>query len=37
MRGDDLSTGNDLLQRKYNWIKQNIFKGIEYRNDFEPV
>ena len=34
---DDLSTGNDLLQRKYNWIKQNIFKGIEYRNDLEPI
>ncbi len=33
----DLATGSDLLQRKYNWIKENIFRGIEYRNNLEPI
>ncbi len=26
----DLAAGDDLLQRKYNWIKNNIFKGVEF-------
>ncbi len=34
---EDLAIGNDLLLRKYNWIKQHIFKGIEYRNNLVPV
>lgn len=34
---DDYYQGNDLLYRKYNWIKENIFNGIEYRNELEPI
>ncbi|MCC6806434.1 MAG: hypothetical protein IT381_03335 [Deltaproteobacteria bacterium] len=26
---EDLGTGDDLLQRKYNWVKDNIFRGVE--------
>lgn len=34
---EDLLIGNNLLQRKYNWIKNNIFRGIEYRDKGEPI
>ncbi|MBI4470940.1 MAG: hypothetical protein HY650_16620 [Acidobacteria bacterium] len=34
---EDLQNGDMLLQDKYNWIKQNIFKGIEFRRDNEPL
>ena len=34
---DDLASGNDLLQRKYNWVRDNIFRGIEYTGNLEPL
>jgi hypothetical protein len=27
---EDLAVGNDLLKRKYDWVKQNIFRGVEF-------
>lgn len=33
---EDIADGNDLLQRKYNWVKENIFRGLEFRNSVEP-
>ncbi len=30
---DDLSAGVDLLQRKYNWVRDNIFRGVEFSKD----
>ncbi len=29
---DDLDVGNPLLQNKYNWIRQNLFEGREFRD-----
>ena len=34
---DDLASGQTLLQEKYEWSKQNIYHGIEFRNDAEPL
>lgn len=34
---EDLSVGNDLLKRKYDWIKQCIFRGVEFKKDNEPL
>lgn len=27
---EDLAAGDDLLQRKYDWVKRNIFRGVEF-------
>jgi hypothetical protein len=32
----DLDVGVDLLQRKYNWIRDHIFHGLEYHGNCEP-
>ena len=32
MVSDDLAAKDDLLQRKYNWVKQNIFRGVEFKS-----
>lgn len=29
-RDEDVASGNDLLKRKYDWIKLNIYKGVEF-------
>ena len=34
---DDLQNGDTLLQDKYNWIKQYIFRGIEFNRDNDPL
>lgn len=34
---EDLENGDDLLAKKYDWIKQNIFQGVEFKRDAEPV
>ncbi|MBI4470967.1 MAG: hypothetical protein HY650_16760 [Acidobacteria bacterium] len=34
---DDLANGVTLLRDKYDWIKQYIFKGEEFKKDNEPV
>lgn len=34
---EDLAVGDNLLQRKYNWVKENIFRGLEFRNSVEPL
>ena len=34
---EDLARGNDLLKRKYDWIKKNIFRGIEFKGEQEPL
>ncbi|MCZ7546797.1 MAG: hypothetical protein M5R40_26220 [Anaerolineae bacterium] len=33
---EDLAAGNNLLQRKYNWVRDVIFRGVEFRGDLEP-
>jgi hypothetical protein len=33
----DLSVGDDLLKRKYDWIRQYIFRGVEFKRDNEPL
>jgi len=30
---EDLKAGDTLRQRKYNWIKQYIFRGVEFKKD----
>jgi len=27
---EDLAVGHTLLKRKYDWVKQNIFRGVEF-------
>jgi hypothetical protein len=34
---EDLSVGSDLLKRKYDWIRQYIFRGVEFKKDNEPL
>jgi hypothetical protein len=34
---NDLQQGNALLYEKYQWIKQHIFSGVEFRQDNEPI
>lgn len=34
---DDLANGQTLLKEKYNWGKAHIYRGIEFRNDAEPL
>ena len=34
---DDLATGDDLLQRKYEWIRTNIYNGVEFRLNNAPL
>jgi hypothetical protein len=34
---DDLRAGNDLLLRKYRWIRDYIFRGAEFRRHSEPL
>ena len=33
----DLQQNDTLLQDKYNWVKQYIFRGIEFRRDNDPL
>ena len=33
----DAKAGSTLLQQKYSWIKQNIFKGVEFEQDNLPL
>jgi hypothetical protein len=33
--GDDLAQGNDQLQRRYNWIRDHYYDGIEYNGRAE--
>jgi len=33
----DLAVGDDLLNRKYNWIRDHIYRGEEFRTHNEPV
>lgn len=32
----DLAAGDNLLQRKYNWAKENLFRGLEYNDGGAP-
>lgn len=32
----DLASGEDLLARKYNWVKSNLFRGVEFKSAAEP-
>ncbi|MBI3949528.1 MAG: hypothetical protein HY314_03630 [Acidobacteria bacterium] len=34
---EDLQNNDTLLQEKYNWVKQHIFRGVEFKGDNEPV
>ncbi len=34
---DDLQNGDTLLQQKYNWIRKNIFLGVEFTEDNMPL
>jgi hypothetical protein len=34
---DDLANGSTLLQRKYDWIRDNIYQGIEFDKDGAPI
>lgn len=34
---DDLANGVTLLRDKYTWIKQYIFRGVEFKRNNEPV
>jgi len=34
---EDLSHGDNLLKRKYDWIRQYIFRGVEFKTDNEPL
>jgi hypothetical protein len=34
---DDIGAGDTLLQQKYAWIKQYIFKGVEFRGENDPL
>lgn len=34
---DDLRAGDDLLLRKYRWIRDHIFRGAEFRANSEPL
>lgn len=34
---EDLDAGSDLLQRKYNWVKTNLFRGVEFNQNSEPM
>jgi hypothetical protein len=33
---DDDANGHDLLRRKYEWIRTNLFNGLEFKATFEP-
>lgn len=33
---DDIAVGDDLLKRRYCWVKQHIFRGMEFRGQLEP-
>ncbi len=33
----DAAAGNTVLQRKYNWVRDNIFRGVEFNRDADPV
>ena len=33
---DDLEAGDDLLQRKYDWVKAYIYRGLEFEVENEP-
>jgi hypothetical protein len=33
----DVAAGDTLLQRKYNWIKNNIFRGVAFKRDALPL
>lgn len=34
---DDLLQGDDLLKRKYEWVRKYIFRGVEFNTDNEPL
>lgn len=34
---EDLSIGDNLLKRKYDWIRQYIFRSVEFKTDNEPL
>ncbi len=34
---EDLSHGSNLLKRKYDWIKWNIYRGVEFKTNNEPL
>lgn len=33
---DDDANGHDLLRRKYEWIRTNLFNGLEFKAGYEP-
>jgi|GEM_PF-1514806 len=37
MIADDVCAGDNLLERKYNWVRANIYQGVEFKLDNDPV
>ncbi len=34
---EDVANGSTLLQRKYEWVRDNLFRGVEFDRDAAPV